>query len=527
MAVINTPGNIQYADFDTKLIVGATTENSEPLQTVPQDTVIGRQSSGAGNAEYVACTAAGRAIIAAANAAAQRAVLDIAAYFLSLSGGTLTGNLTLDGDPTTNLQAATKAYVDAAVTAALQGLNFHNDTYAVTLVNFAATYNNGVSGVGATLTSTSFGAFSADGVTVPQGQRVLIASQTSALENGIYNVTVAGDGVTNTVLTRSADYDTTPDVSPGDLVPVVNGNTQAGSIWRQTQNISAIGIDAINFVIFNNSPGAYLLKSNNLSDVASVTAARGSLSVPSNTGSGASGTWSIDISGNAATATSATTASTATSASSATNANNVVTSSSNANAAHFLAFLAANLDIPQAVRYITGLQYNPSTNTLSAGIFSGALQGNATTATTAATASSATTATTATNANNVATTSVSANQTYFPLFVASLTNSNQPANLDIDLKYNASTNTLQPINLLANSVAMVEGINARQGAVSLVAGSAIVTTNVVSANSRIILTQQTSSGTNNQYPYVSARVVGTSFTISGQGTAQVAYLVIN
>ena len=53
--------------------------------------------------------------------------------------------------------------------------------------------------------------------------------------------------------------------------------------------------------------------------------ARTTLSVPSTTGSGASGTWSIDISGNAATATSASVASFATTATTATNATNLVT----------------------------------------------------------------------------------------------------------------------------------------------------------------------------------------------------------
>lgn len=48
--------------------------------------------------------------------------------------------------------------------------------------------------------------------------------------------------------------------------------------------------------------------------------ARSNLSVPSTTGSGASGTWGINISGNAATATSATSATTATTATSATTA---------------------------------------------------------------------------------------------------------------------------------------------------------------------------------------------------------------
>lgn len=72
----------------------------------------------------------------------------------------------------------------------------------------------------------------------------------------------------------------------------------------------------------------------------------------------------------------------------------------------------------------------------SAGTITAALSGNATTAT------SATTATTATNATNVATTAVSTNASYYPLFVASSSNGNQAADLDADLTYNPSTNVL-------------------------------------------------------------------------------------
>ena len=39
--------------------------------------------------------------------------------YLPLAGGTLTGSLTLSGNPTTNLQAATKAYVDTSIQSAI------------------------------------------------------------------------------------------------------------------------------------------------------------------------------------------------------------------------------------------------------------------------------------------------------------------------------------------------------------------------------------------------------------------------
>lgn len=49
------------------------------------------------------------------------------ADYLALSGGTLTGALILAADPTADLGAATKQYVDNAITSALEGIE--NGTY--------------------------------------------------------------------------------------------------------------------------------------------------------------------------------------------------------------------------------------------------------------------------------------------------------------------------------------------------------------------------------------------------------------
>jgi len=61
---------------------------------------------------------------------------------------------------------------------------------------------------------------------------------------------------------------------------------------------------------------------------------------------------------------------------------------------------------------------------------------------TAALTGNATTATTATNATNGATVATSTNASFFPLFAASSSNSNQPFNLDTTFTYNPSTDTL-------------------------------------------------------------------------------------
>ncbi len=67
------------------------------------------------------------------------------------------------------------------------------------------------------------------------------------------------------------------------------------------------------------------------------------------------------------------------------------------------------------------------------------------------TAGSATTATTATNATNGATVATTTNASFFPLFAASSTNSNQPFNLDTTFTYNPSTDTLTATNFAGNA----------------------------------------------------------------------------
>lgn len=67
---------------------------------------------------------------------------------------------------------------------------------------------------------------------------------------------------------------------------------------------------------------------------------------------------------------------------------------------------------------------------------------------TSITANSATSATNATNGATVATTT---NASFFPLFAASSTNSNQPFNLDTTLTYNPSTDTLTATNFAGNA----------------------------------------------------------------------------
>lgn len=80
----------------------------------------------------------------------------------------------------------------------------------------------------------------------------------------------------------------------------------------------------------------------------------------------------------------------------------------------------------------------------------------------------------------------------------------------------------------AKILRIVEGTNAAMGVATLAAGTVVVNTTRVTANSRVFLTSQT-SGAAPGAVRVSARTAGTSFTItssSGTDTSQVAWMIV-
>ena len=152
--------------------------------------------------------------------------------------------------PTSANDAATKAYVDNTTA----GLNFHAAVHAATTANLDATYNNGTSGVGATLTANANGALIVDGHTLNSSERVLVKNQTAGLQNGIYVVTTTGDESNPWVLTRATDADNSPsgEVAYGDFTFVQQGSTNAGfGFIINTTGTITIGTTAISYVQFN------------------------------------------------------------------------------------------------------------------------------------------------------------------------------------------------------------------------------------------------------------------------------------
>jgi hypothetical protein len=172
---------------------------------------------------------------------------------LNLSGGTLTGALTLSGAPTSDLHAATKQYVDGLAA----GINFHQPVVAATTGNLAGTYSNGTNGLGATLTRASNGAIGTiDGATVSVGSRILLRAQTDKKENGVYTVTAVGSVSAPWVITRATDADNNPagELSNGDFVFTTSGSTNGskGFIVSTTGTIT-IGTTEIEYAQFNAS----------------------------------------------------------------------------------------------------------------------------------------------------------------------------------------------------------------------------------------------------------------------------------
>lgn len=143
-------------------------------------------------------------------------------------GSTTTSTTQTPADNSTKL--ATTAYVDNAVL----GQDFKQAvSVATTGVLATYVYNNGSSGVGATITAVATGVISFDGTALTAGMRVLVKNETSTNtpNNGIYTVTVAGAIGVALVLTRATDFDQLTDIDAGDSVFVTNGTAQSTTTW--------------------------------------------------------------------------------------------------------------------------------------------------------------------------------------------------------------------------------------------------------------------------------------------------------
>jgi hypothetical protein len=227
------------------------------------------------------------------------------------AGDTMAGYLILNGDPVSNLGAATKQYVDNVASGVIIYAACSTSTTAVLP---ACTYNNGLGGVGATLTANANGALGTVGgyAGLIVTSRVLVKDQATTLQNGIYVVSALGSGGSPWVLTRAADYDGSPvnEVKAGGITFIQNG-TLSGTQWAETA--TGTGLPG-NYIVVGTDPIVF----SQFSGASSYTAGTGiniSSNVISNTGvtsvvagtnisvSSATGAVTIAITGSVPTAT--------------------------------------------------------------------------------------------------------------------------------------------------------------------------------------------------------------------------------
>jgi hypothetical protein len=153
-------------------------------------------------------------------------------------------SITITNAPAAGTDGANKTYVDTIAA----GIKFKNTVKAASTVALTTLYDNGVAGVGATLTNNdALAAFAIDGYNASLNDRILIKDQANTFENGIYTVTTLGTGAVAWVLTRATDYDTPAEMEAGSLVPVQFGTVNLETFWLQTTIVVTVGVDAVSY----------------------------------------------------------------------------------------------------------------------------------------------------------------------------------------------------------------------------------------------------------------------------------------
>lgn len=106
--------------------------------------------------------------------------------------------------------------------------------YATTAALLSNTYNNGSSGIGATLTGNSNGAISVDGATPSVNDKILVWNEATQANDGVYDATQVGDASHPYILTRDPNSNTAANLAAGSKVYVQLGTLYIGVTFTQT-----------------------------------------------------------------------------------------------------------------------------------------------------------------------------------------------------------------------------------------------------------------------------------------------------
>lgn len=248
---------VDTAAYDWEVGIGTYTSSGT---TLSRTTVLSSSNGGslvpfASGTKNVFCTYPSERSVyrdAANTYTVQQAFDALTANSIALTTGTITTT------PTNNTDIVNKQYADAIAS----GIHFHEAVaYATTAALPACTYNNGTSGVNATLTGNANGALTIDSYTftspADNGTRVLIKDQANGAHNGVYTLTQAGNSSPGApfILTRATDFDTVGtgvnQIDEGDFFLVTGGVVNLNTAWvQQTAPPIIIGTTALVFQQF-------------------------------------------------------------------------------------------------------------------------------------------------------------------------------------------------------------------------------------------------------------------------------------
>jgi hypothetical protein len=247
-----------------KIAAGGVSNANQFAAGVVDNAAIG---AGAVDTDELAALAVTTAKIAANAVTAAKADLGAGNWFFN--GGALVQVPDISGGAS-GFSAANKNYVDSVAT----GLDVKQSCVMATTGNLPPnTYSNGTAGVGATLTANANGPLSIDGIPVTAtGIRILVKNEQVPAYNGIYVSTTVGDASNAYVLTRTVDFDTNKEVTPGAFTFIEQGTANADSGWvLNTDGAITIGTTNLTFSQFSGAgaitPGTALQKVGNTINV--------------------------------------------------------------------------------------------------------------------------------------------------------------------------------------------------------------------------------------------------------------------
>lgn len=179
--------------------------------------------------------------------------------YVNVNGDTMTGALTLSGDPTAALHAATKQYVDALA----NGQDWKGSVRAATT---------------ATVTLAGGAPSTLDGVSLAANDRILVKDQGTGSQNGIYIVQTLGTGANGTWV-RATDADVSAEVTGGLTVWVTEGTVNADTAWTLiTNDPITLGTTSLTFTQSSGlgqvTAGAGLTKTGNTLDIGTAASTR-------------------------------------------------------------------------------------------------------------------------------------------------------------------------------------------------------------------------------------------------------------